>query len=641
MYLKNYFLLLITLISLSVVNAQNDSATTEIDEDPVLFTIDNDAIHKEEFLRVYNKNIDILEDEEQRDVNNYLDLFVNYKLKVTEALELGYDEKTEYKKELAEYKKQLLEPYLVDNTNLDFLVKQAYDRSLEDVNASHILVRVEDKSTDTVKAYKKIMQAYQELGKGKSFESIALKYSEDPSASKNKGNLGYFTVFQMVYPFENAAYETKVGEYSKPFRTSFGYHIVKVHDKRKSQGKRIIAHIFKREVDSINAKAKIYEIYNQLKSGEDFRHLARTQSDDRRSGMTGGDLGEVEATRLDKEFSRVVFLELDTIGQISNPFKSSYGWHIVKLQKKFSVKSFEESKTNLTRRVKGSDRYSYFSHTVVDALKEKYNITVHEDALADFRRTTLEEAYIGLSKPLLSIEKETLGQEYFAYFLKGRRMTDELWAEFIDKQVLDYYKKFIEGTNESFIYAYQEYQEGLLLFYLLEDKVWNKSKDSVAIEKYYNENPKNYTLNERIGGDIISSTDKKSIKKIKKLLKSGISIDSISGIIETDSSINAIVNSGEFDKENTLMPEKYKYDVGISKIFKSEENRYVLVNSNEILPVKVQELSEVRGRVISDYQEYLEEEWVDELHQKYKVEFNDEVVQSLQPSVEDSESEQE
>ncbi|MDJ0646444.1 MAG: peptidylprolyl isomerase, partial [Flavobacteriaceae bacterium] len=263
--MKKFLVVLIPFVVFSV-NAQQKK--------DVLFTVDNEPIYSDEFLRVFNKNRDIVEEENRRSVEDYLELYVNYKLKLKQAYAFGLDTVTSYKRELEKYREQLIQPYLKDSKVTNALVKEAYNRMLEEVNASHILVRLNPKASpkDTLMAYKKIMEARTKVLDGRPFEEVAKDYSEDPSAQKNGGDLGYFTAFSMVYPFENAAYTNEVGAVSMPFKTSFGYHIIKVKDKRPSQGEVEVAHIMvkNKAKDSAQTKKQINDIYAKLQQGDTF-----------------------------------------------------------------------------------------------------------------------------------------------------------------------------------------------------------------------------------------------------------------------------------------------------------------------------------------------------------------------------------
>ncbi|MCF6279364.1 MAG: peptidylprolyl isomerase, partial [Flavobacteriaceae bacterium] len=338
MTLKNYIVLFITLSFFNVYSQNSDS---------VLFTIDDEPVLTSEFLRVYSKNLDIVTDKNQKDIKNYLELFINYKLKIKQAYDLKFDTIQSYKSELASYKKQLMEPYLRDDTVLNDLVKEAYDRSLIEINASHILMKTNFKSPqDTLAAYNKILEARDRIIDGEEFATVAKEYSQDPSAQKNDGNLGYFSAFSMVYPFENAAYATEIGEISQPFKTKFGYHIIQVHSKRNTRGEVEAAHIMIRG-DSDESETKINKIYSKLVNGDDFGVLAKTLSEDTYTAKKNGSLGRFGSGRMVKEFEDNAFSLVNT-GDYSQPFKTKFGWHIIKLVNKFPVESFDKVKKELT-----------------------------------------------------------------------------------------------------------------------------------------------------------------------------------------------------------------------------------------------------------------------------------------------------
>ena len=299
MTFKNILFFLCTFLSIQFYGQESDE---------VLVTIGDDEIHVLEFLSVYNKNIDIVKDKNQKDINNYLELFINYKLKVKQAYDLQLDTIQSYQSELKSYRRQLMEPYLRDDTVLEKLVKETYDRSLIEINASHILVKTNDKSStkDTLEAFVKITDARKKIANGGDFVEIAKLYSEDPSVTKNDGNLGYFSAFDMVYPFENIAYNTPLKGVSEPFKTRFGYHIVKINDIRKSKGEIEASHIMIKGASKESIE-KINTIYKQLNRGEDFSFLAKNVSEDTFSAKQEGSLGKFGTGKMVKEFEEVAF----------------------------------------------------------------------------------------------------------------------------------------------------------------------------------------------------------------------------------------------------------------------------------------------------------------------------------------------
>ncbi len=618
MIFKN-FLVLFAAFFVFNVNAQSPK--------PVLFTIDDSPVYTDEFLRVYKKNLDILTDDSQKDIDNYLDLFVNYKLKVQQARDLGYDTLPSYVKELATYKKQLLEPYLKDESVVEGLVLEAYDRSLHEINASHILVLVDQsKPNDTIAAFKKITEARIKIIDGKPFEEVAKEYSEDPSVKKNSGVLGYFTVFNMVYPFENAAYTTDVNDVSKPFRTKFGYHIVKINDARDALGEVEAAHIMIKG-DSLSSETKINDIYKQLQQGEDFEYLAKTQSEDKYSAQKEGSLGRFGTGKMVKEFETVAF-SLKNKGDYSKPFKSPYGWHIIKLINKFPVAGFEDSKDDLEAKVKRSDRSKIVSSSIVTKLKKEYKIEVNQKALDALKKENIKESTSDFSEIILTVNNKLILQKEFVNYLRGRNINDVVFEDFIDLKILDYYKNYLEINDTEYSNIYKEYEEGLLLFELLQNKIWDTSKDSIRVQNYYDSHKIDFVLEERFEGVIAVCSDKKSAKKVMRQFDNGVATDEIKKLINTEEEVKVIFKSGTFNKTAELIPSDYSFVAGISKIIKLE-NKFIVINSDKVLTEEQQELGEIRGKVISDYQEQLEKEWIEELNNSYVVKMNESEVKSI------------
>ena len=329
--------LILILCVVNTVFAQKKSKT--------LLTIDGEKTTVADFKRVYEKNLDAIDNEESKNVENNLELFINYKLKVKEAYRLQLDTLTSYKKEIETYKNQLSAPYMQDSSFVNKLVKDAYYRTLNEIKAKHILIRTPKLATpkDTLVAYQKIMKIRDRILKGEDFEKVAVEVSEDESARDNpkkkrkgnSGNLGYFSAFRMVYPFENAAYNTKVGEISEPFRTSYGYHILKIDATRKSRGELEVAHILINDKGERGEKL-INEIYAKLENDEQFRALARKYSNDPGSKPKGGKLRRFGSGAMVKSFEDVAY-SLEKEEEYSKPFKSKYGWHIIQLIKKIQL----------------------------------------------------------------------------------------------------------------------------------------------------------------------------------------------------------------------------------------------------------------------------------------------------------------
>ena len=619
MILKKIVTLLIT-ISLLQVYSQND--------EKVLFTVDEAPVYASEFLRVYNKNLNIVVDENQKDMRSYLDLFINYKLKVKEAYDLGLDTIKSYKSEYKMYSEQLIEPYLKDESIVAKLVNEAYQRGLEEILASHILIRNNSNNpVDTLKAYNTIIEARQKIINGDDFAAVAKSYSDDPSVIKNNGSLGYFSAFSMVYPFENTAYNTSVGEVSQPFKTKFGYHILQVNDRRDARGEVEAAHIMIKSA-SKNGEERINEIYTKLNNDEDFGYLAKTQSDDAYSAKKNGSLGKFGSGRMIKEFEDVAFSLKDT-SDISKPFKTKFGWHIIKLIKKFPLESLEEKKTELTQKIKSGDRSKIINSSVVNNLKKEYKIQVNTVSIENYKTDNWKVKFNDFPNDIMTINGVVVHKDRLNKFLSNKRLDDRLLNSFIDEMVLSYFKNHLHETNEEYANVLQEYKEGLLLFEILETKIWDKSKDSLGIQSYYDANSNKYVLDKRFEGSIATCVDKKCAKSVRNKLLVGIEKDSIKSMVNSSSKgVNVIFKSGEFEENDKTLPKKLKLVKGISKVYK-DQNNYLVIKIDKVLPSEQQLLKDIRGNVVNDYQEFLEEKWVEDLHSKYSVKINDNVFKAI------------
>jgi len=466
----------------------------------VLFNVENTTVSVLEFKNVYEKNLSLLIDDKQKDVENYLDLYIKFKLKLAEAKRLKLDATRAYKREIETYKNQLIAPYLQDSTFLASLVKTAYYRTKHKVNASHVLVKIPKGvlPKDTLPFYNKIIKAREEVLSGESFSKVALKYSDDQSVKSNSGNLGYFTAFKMVYPFENAVYNTKVGEVSKPFKTRFGYHFVKVNDLQLSEGQIEVAHILIADT-SVKGKQRIDSVYSSLLNGADFNTLVLKYSNDKGTVSNAGRLPKFGIGRMLKVFEDKSF-ELKKENDVTKPFLTSFGWHIVKLLEKHPVKSFEDLKAVLTDKVRASGGAKMSDLMVLNKLKKKYKIIINTAAKKVFEtKNSSAKKRDSLHKTLITINKKKIEQLIFYDYIRHRKHkpVDVLFEEFIDQEVVTYFKENLNHTEPKFARTLQEYKEGLIVFDLMQNKVWDRSNtDKEGLQSYFNTHKTKYTFNE-------------------------------------------------------------------------------------------------------------------------------------------------
>jgi peptidyl-prolyl cis-trans isomerase SurA len=646
---RSIFLVLLFLVFSSVGFSQSK-------EKNVLLTIDDKPVYVDEFNRIFNKNIDIIQDDSQKSKEAYLELFINYKLKVKEAHAQGLHQNDSFIREFGSYRTELSQNYLYDQEITEELVEEGYSRLIEEVSASHILIRLtpDSRPNDTLAAWNRMKAIQDKARNGEDFEALAKQYSEEPNADERGGFLGYFKGFGMVYPFETAAYNTPIGEVSDIIRTQFGYHILKVHDRRVSPEEVTVAHIMIStqggEVSDEAALNRLNEIRMRLNQGEDFGDLARQFSEDQGSARNAGLLNRFGSGRLNAPVFEEAAFALKKQGDLSEPVKTDFGWHIIKLIERHPAESLEEMRDELLRRIKSSDRSKVIVKSVNERIKEKYNYKKVNDPFPFFnkfvtdsilkRKWEYNPADLKVNDPIFKIGNMTYKYSDFAEYINARQKRSRIYR---DKEVLleDYYNEFEEQTleefykisleegNEEFANLLEEYKNGLLIFDLMQRNIWEPSKtDSIGIEKFFNKNKENYKWNTRIRGSIASTANAEIADQINKMLNDGADELEIKEKLNSDDKINVIFTSGTHEMGNSILPNNFKPQVGISEVYNisasqnTNSAQYIVVKVEEVLPAGNIPIESVRGRVISDYQQYLDQKWMEELRSKYNVKVN-------------------
>lgn len=627
----------------------------------VLFTIDGKPYYTDEFSRVYKKNLDLVKDESQKELNQYLELFVGYKLKISKAYKLSLDKGEQYINELKSNRAQLAKNYTSDSKVTKELVNEAYNRSLKEIKASHILLMVDENASpqDTLKVFNEIQEIRNRVIKGEDFSKLASLFSQDPSAKENKGALGYFSAFRMVYPFESAAYKTAVGGVSKPVRTRFGYHLIKVEDIRDNRGELVVAHIMilnpenakPNSPETEKAKNTIFEIYKKIQQGEAFEDLAKQFSEDKSSASKGGMLNRFGSGQLSSEEFESAAFSIEKEGQISAPFQSQFGWHIVKLINKFPVKTFDEMQPELESKVSKDERSRLISDSVTEKLRKKYAVKRDDALFTSITKLVTDDFYEAkwevpanqkiLSKKLVSINGKSFTADSFLQFVKAQqksnatikpigKMVANLYQRFVDEQLNVYYDENLENEFPEFSLIMDEYRDGLLLFDLMEKEIWNKSKtDTLGLKKFYEDNIKNYQWKNRMNVVILSSTNSEILKKARKLMLQGKSADFIKEKLnEKDGKINVMSNEGTFEEGSDILPKNVEFKVGVTEIF-SDGKYFFVTQVNSIKNATSKTLEECKGKAINDYQQYLEENWVKNLKAEFKVEVDQAVFEKV------------
>ena len=525
---------------------------SQLYKNDILFEVNDSIILTEEFHRVYNKNIELIDEINQKDFESYLDLFINYKIKLAEAYDLGLHEDPKYKSELNKYAKQLQNTYLTDKDTEEKFLKEAYERTKFEVNVSHVLIKFDENNYDTIQVYNRL-KSLKNAFLNSSVDDFIKNHNQDNKMIVE--NLGYFSAFKMIYDFENIAYQTPVGQVSEPFRTRFGFHILKVNDKRNSLGEITVGHImtYKNKADAFE---RIKNISDSLKSGLSFEYLAKKYSEDKNSSFKGGRLNPFSSGQINSiPFEKAAF-NLSKNDEISNPVETKYGWHIIKLYDKKNVKEFDDIKFQLLNKLKKSSRFDKVSESFYNFLLKKYKLNYENKNLEYFTSivdTSLLKGdwiipeNIEKKKILITVRDKKLRYIDFATFIENnqksvqtisiKKLVYDLYKKFINYNILEEYKNNLEKENSDYRFVIKEYREGLLLFNLMQDNIWTlKDSDSTNLKKFFNENRNKYISFEDDRGKIIGDfqqqkeslwlddlkskhkviLNKKNIKRLKK-----------------------------------------------------------------------------------------------------------------------------
>ncbi|MBR3697902.1 MAG: peptidylprolyl isomerase [Bacteroidales bacterium] len=662
------FLRLLVIAAVAFLGLQA-SAQSKLDK-KVLMTIGDQDITVKEFTDVYNKNN--LKDEvvEKKSIDEYLDLFINFRMKVMEAYEMQLDTNPKFKKELNGYRKQLAKPYFTNDEISEELVEEAYQRKLKDIRASHILITCDKHAlpSDTLKAYNKALDIRKKAVKGNDFGQLAVTYSQDPSARDikatettparkgNRGDLGYFTVFDMVYPFETGAYNTPEGEISMPVRSDFGYHIIKVTSVSDALGTINASHIFLQlspdatEEETQAMKAKADNIYKEVmdSDGKNWNEAVMKYSDDRGNASRSGTLTPFTVSRIVPEFIEAI-KQLQP-GEISHPIRTSYGYHIIKLNSFTGVNTFEKERSAIAERVEKDMRSKKSEAVVLQQIKKDYKFKSNDKNLEEFMagidssllKGTYEPAdNIDLSKTLFTIGKSSFTTGNFASYLKAHQTAQrylslqtyayQLYEAFQNEKLLAYADEHLEEHYPEFKALVQEYNDGILLFDLMDQEVWSKAvSDTAGLRAFHERNAGKYMWKDRVKACVITVNRPESLPKVKDYLAQGVPYDSLRMVIIRDTVPGVNVRNNFYQHGDNQYVDQTEWRVGVrNEIPSTVDNTTVIVNILEIRKPEPKTLAEARGLVTSDYQTELEAKWMEKLHQKYPVKINEKVLDQV------------
>lgn len=622
-----------------------------------LFTIDNKNISSTEFLNVYKKNnmgkdVDMSESA----LADYLNLYINFRLKVQEAHDLRIDTISSVKNELITYRSQLAKGYLTDKDKIDQLTQEAYSRLKSEVHVMHLLVACDMNASpaDTLAAYKKINRLRNMIMKGKDFAKVAADSSDDKSAKDNGGDIGYITALQVVYPFENAAYNTPVGKISQVFRTRFGYHIVKVLGVRPNRGTITAEHIFVKitknasEEDKIKAKTKIEDIYAKLQNGESFEQLARDYSEDKTTASDGGKLAPFSTGKMVPEFEDAAF-SLTTPGSYTKPILTKFGWHIIKLIEKKPLEPYDEIKETLKKQVEKDPRSEEAKASFVAKLKQEYFFTENKDALNELLQAIdsnlvkglwAAESVKNLKKPIFTLTdnkwvpgtKTILQSELATAIERTQRknlakdketMFNNIYKQFVEAQLFFFEEERLSAKYPAFRDLMNEYNDGILLFELTDQKVWTKAvKDTAGLTAFYQTVKQNYMSNEKAKVTSYTCANQQIADAVQASINKGITDAKMIAKLNKKNPNNLKIDYTIVEKGKGSEIESLGWEVGKNYVLTSDNGGIRILRITEKLVPTPRPLDEVRGYVVADYQEKLEKQWVQTLREKYPVKVN-------------------
>jgi len=666
---NSFLLLLLACWACAATNAQTTPPKTSPTTDPVLFTYSGIPVTKSEFIQVYEKlNGQDTALYSPKSVDDYLELYTNFKLKVKEAESMGLDTTQSLTNQLAEYRKQLAQNYLYDKQITDKLVAEAYERLSKEVQVSHILIACKEDAApaDTIIAHKKALEAYHRAkATNADFGSIAKEMSEDPSAKENRGDLGFITALQTVYPFETAAYKTPKGTVSKPIRTKFGYHIVKTGETRPARGKIQVAHIFipSKATDTPEqqktAEQRINGVVAELSvPNADFGEIAKRISEDRSSSANGGKLDWFGTGKMFPEFEEAAFA-LKNKGDVSKPLRTPIGWHIIKLLDKKPIGTFEEVKDEVRRRIEKDSRARVSKMTFINRLKKDYQLQEKPAAKVEFKqwvssdvmRNKWKAEKVGNhSAEMFSIvttdakrQKRFYTQNDFAKFVESAQnkirvsdsatAVDKLYEMFVERSLVDLEEGQLDTKHPEFAKLMREFRDGNLLYELMDKKVWKRAiVDSMGLKKFFADNSGKYQWNERAEAAIITCSTQDIAKKYVAIADTA-NIYTLEKNLKNGKVQDAKIEVRTFERgqspNSPTLDAMTTWKKGVSGPIAEKDGKFSVVKIIQVMPAAPKKLEEARGFVIADFQGLLEKNWLTELRAKYPVKIDQAVLKSI------------
>jgi len=660
MRLKHLCFLLMGILASCAPKARVEPASSTMPTEPeYLFAIDNEVVLAEEFLYTLSKNRHLRADKEQlltqEEFNQNFDMFLDFKLKVKEAETRDMDQTEEFVNEFSIIKEDLKIPYLLKSSLQEGELKKAYNRMQEIVKASHILIQFPPNAgqEDSIAVLKMAERLKEKAESGEDFNSLALEYSDDPSAKTNEGNLGYFTALQMVYPFEDAAFGLQIGEISNPVATSYGYHIIKLEDRRPNPGEIRVSHILIRvdpadPISENRAKRRIGDIYAELQKGDNsWEEVVQAYSEDQGTKNTGGKLPWFGVGSIVPEFEKVAF-SLAKTGEVSAPVKTPFGYHIIRLEETKKIPSYEDLEPTLKSKILRDSRSQLIQSQVLAMQKARFGFQ-DKESLKETLETVFNAHYEQgierlvaavsdqgiLDSALMVVHNQAIPVRSFLDFIRGSNQLREAeagshftpWYRAFEQFSLDQVEESeLLNNNEEYRMLVKEYREGILLFSLMNEMVWQKALiDSVGQMEYYESHLDRYQWPERVPGLIVKMEDDSQLAKVRRFLADKGYQKNLKPRLE-DQFLNDYPSLFTLEEDIYVIGkhpivEKIDIEKKSNEVVHDGKRYFVLVG--EVLPAGPKTFDETRGKVIQDYQKHLDSSLVQTLKEKYSIRINE------------------
>ncbi len=630
-------------------------------DDPILFNVDGVPVYVSEFKYIYTKTNGDKANFSKESLEEYLDLYVRFKLKVKKARDMKLDTIPSLQQELAGYRRQLANSYLVDKEVTEKLVREAYERSKKDIDISHImfLVKADASPADTLAAYQKAMKAKKRLDAGEDFSKVAKEVSEDKAAKSNGGRLGYLTALlpDGFYQMETAMYTTPKGQVSMPARSSMGYHLIKVHGDRPARGELEVAHILIRNDKHPNgaAKALIDSLHQAILNGSDFTELAKTYSEDNRTAKRGGYIGIFGINKYERSFEDGAFA-LNKDGDISKPFSTSIGWHIVKRISKKELGAYDLARRRLQPKVQADQRYHLAKDVMVSRIKAENNFIENRALLKSFT-DTLSNKFLTprwkapkqnatTKQVLFSFNDQTRFElwRFLSYCQRATRerirqrnasveaVLNKLYHDYVSEKAIAYEESQLESKYPDFKALMREYEEGILLFEATKLQVWDRaSQDTIGLKAFHAKNAEKYQWGERaeVTAYTVKASAKDQIAKIRKCAKKDGTEKLLAKYNKKEQLITVQEQLFEKGKNKAVDAIHWKKGHLTDTETLSINNSLRFYRINKVQPPQNKSLKEARGYIIADYQDYLEKAWIKELEAEYTVKINTDVLEDM------------